>query len=81
MAPLHYVEGKDDYLSERCEWSWQELAAMRNMIDTLQYWDGEQEEIVAAPAEALKFLVHFYGDLHQPLHLAGRARGGNGINV
>jgi hypothetical protein len=27
--------------------------------------------------EALKFLVHFMGDLHQPLHLSGRDRGGN----
>ena len=33
-------------------------------------------------AEALKFLSHFVGDLHQPLH-AGRAedRGGNAIRV
>lgn len=28
---------------------------------------------------ALKFLVHFFGDLHQPLHTAGRARGENEI--
>lgn len=27
---------------------------------------------------ALRFLVHFLGDLHQPLHLTGRERGGNG---
>ncbi|CED83621.1 S1/P1 nuclease [Phaffia rhodozyma] len=25
----------------------------------------------------LRFLVHFLGDLHQPLHLAGKQRGGN----
>ena len=33
-------------------------------------------------AEALKFLVHFVGDLHQPLHL-GRPedRGGNGVSM
>jgi hypothetical protein len=31
--------------------------------------------------EALKFLVHFVGDMHQPLHLTGRERGGNGIKV
>ena len=33
-------------------------------------------------AEALKFLVHFVGDLHQPLHL-GRPedRGGNGVSI
>ncbi|KAJ9102090.1 hypothetical protein QFC20_005099 [Naganishia adeliensis] len=26
---------------------------------------------------ALRFLVHFVGDMHQPLHLTGRMRGGN----
>ncbi|KAI0316084.1 phospholipase C/P1 nuclease domain-containing protein [Amylostereum chailletii] len=31
--------------------------------------------------EALKFLIHFVGDLHQPLHLTGRDRGGNGDKV
>jgi hypothetical protein len=39
-----------------------------------------------APAEqranALRFLVHFVGDIHQPLHVGRRAdRGGNGILV
>jgi S1/P1 Nuclease len=31
--------------------------------------------------EALKFLVHFVGDIHQPLHAIGEARGGNDIQV
>ncbi|HUK46758.1 MAG TPA: S1/P1 nuclease [Terriglobales bacterium] len=31
--------------------------------------------------EALKFLVHFVGDVHQPLHAIGEARGGNDIHV
>jgi hypothetical protein len=31
--------------------------------------------------EALKFLVHFVGDIHQPLHAMGEARGGNDISV
>ena len=26
---------------------------------------------------ALRYLVHFMGDLHMPLHLVGRDRGGN----
>lgn len=30
---------------------------------------------------ALKFLIHFVGDMHMPLHLTGRDRGGNGIKV
>jgi len=32
-------------------------------------------------AEALKFIVHFIGDIHQPLHAAKEAAGGNGIHV
>ena len=32
-------------------------------------------------ATALKFLVHFVGDLHQPLHALAVARGGNDIPV
>ena len=31
--------------------------------------------------EALKFLVHFVGDVHQPFHAIGEAAGGNGITV
>ncbi|ATY61232.1 nuclease PA3 [Cordyceps militaris CM01] len=32
-------------------------------------------------AQAAKFVVHFVGDLHQPLHNEDAARGGNGIHV
>lgn len=31
--------------------------------------------------EALKFVVHFVGDIHQPLHAVGEARGGNDIHI
>ncbi|MCU1271439.1 MAG: hypothetical protein JWN74_2733 [Acidobacteriaceae bacterium] len=31
--------------------------------------------------EALKFLVHLVGDVHQPMHAMGEARGGNDIHV
>jgi len=31
--------------------------------------------------EALRYIVHFIGDLHQPLHTFGEARGGNDIAV
>ena len=32
-------------------------------------------------AQAAKFVVHFVGDLHQPLHNEDVSRGGNGIYV
>ncbi|HEX4327727.1 MAG TPA: S1/P1 nuclease, partial [Burkholderiales bacterium] len=31
--------------------------------------------------EALRFAVHFVGDIHQPLHALKEARGGNGVAV
>lgn len=38
---------------------------------------GKQQKV-----EALRFYVHFVGDVHQPLHVGRRAdRGGNGIRV
>jgi hypothetical protein len=35
----------------------------------------------AAKADALRFIVHLIGDLHQPLHTIDEARGGNDIAV
>ena len=35
----------------------------------------------AARAEALRFAVHFVGDVHQPLHTVGEEQGGNRVNV
>jgi len=32
-------------------------------------------------AEALKFVVHFVGDVHQPMHAVKEAKGGNDIHV
>lgn len=32
-------------------------------------------------AEALNFLVHFVGDIHQPMHTVKEAAGGNGVHV
>jgi S1/P1 Nuclease len=42
---------------------------------------GDPEQPFAARSEALKFLVHFVGDLCQPFHAMADARGGNDIPV
>lgn len=54
------------------------------VIDRIRY----NEERLANPmldradrAIALKFLVHFVGDIHQPFHASAVERGGNGILV
>ncbi|KAF2277002.1 uncharacterized protein EI97DRAFT_457740 [Westerdykella ornata] len=36
---------------------------------------------IAEKAKALKWVVHFLGDVHQPLHVENLEVGGNGINV
>ncbi len=40
-----------------------------------------QETEPLSPAEALSFLVHLIGDLHQPLHVGGTDQGGNLVSV
>lgn len=51
------------------------LESFRNVL-------ANPQESRQARAEALKFLVHFIGDLHQPLHCADdHDRGGNDVHV
>jgi len=70
------------------------LGAIRNVSGILEDWvEARESKYVGngrasisgegdpTAAEALKFLVHFIGDMHMPLHLTGRERGGNGVKV
>jgi S1/P1 Nuclease len=50
-------------------------------IEIFQRVLADKNESPANRVEALKFLVHFVADLHQPLHAIGEARGGNDIHV
>ena len=54
------------------------------VVDRILYHQGRVADTSldrADRATALKFLVHFVGDLHQPFHALGVARGGNDIPV
>lgn len=43
---------------------------------------GDKSKSQAERAEALKFLIHLIGDLHQPLHVGtGEDKGGNDVRV
>ncbi|KAK1218372.1 hypothetical protein PQX77_018934 [Marasmius sp. AFHP31] len=89
-AQMHYVGALDDYPSQTCAfpgdrgWAGRRninvLGAIRNTTGLLEGYMNQERDIYAAN-EALKFLVHFLGDLHMPLHLTGRDRGGNSIKV
>lgn len=90
--PLHFVNAVADHPPQLCPfpgpkgWEGRQnanvLSAIRNVTDSLTRWvAGGSDQSDPIASEALKFLIHFVGDLHQPLHLAGRARGGNDIYV
>lgn len=78
--PWHYVtipDGKcyDDIEKEP---KGDVIEAIGRMIKTLKNKEKSQEEKI----QALKFLVHFVGDIHQPLHVGKPGdRGGNDVRV
>ena len=54
------------------------------VVDRIGYWEerlADQKLDRADRAIALKFVVHFIGDLHQPFHALGVGRGGNDVHV
>ena len=89
-APMYYINPLDDNPTEEClfpgtkGWDGQKnqnvLDAIKNTTSVLQRW-VDRDANDAAASEALKFLVHFVGDMHQPMHLVGKARGGNDVKV
>ena len=89
-AALHYIGALDDYPSQTCAfpgargWAGRQgvnvLDGIQNTTNLLLDWVNEDASDAVAN-EALKFLIHFVGDMHQPLHLTGRDRGGNSVKV
>jgi hypothetical protein len=51
------------------------VAELGRLRATLRCGTGDDQ------VEALKFTVHFLGDIHQPLHTVAEAAGGNTVNV
>lgn len=91
-APLHYVNPVADHPPQLCVfpgskgWEGKEganvLYAIRNTTDLLDKWVQEGSDLSDPVAnEALRFLIHFIGDLHMPFHLTVRARGANDVRV
>lgn len=91
-ATLHYIGSHADDPSTTCAfpgpkgWVGRQdrnvLGAMRNATNILQHFvDGEGGYGREDGEDALKFLVHWVGDMHMPLHLTGKERGGNGAKV
>ncbi len=54
------------------------------VVDRILFFEQRVGDTTLDPADravALKYLVHFIGDIHQPMHAMNLERGGNGINV
>ena len=89
-SALHYIGAVDDYPPNDCaypgpnRWSGKKeinlIDAIKNVTGLLEDWVNHDASDATAN-EALKFLVHFLGDMHQPLHLTNRGKGGNSAKV
>jgi len=89
-APWHFVDiPKSEVAFDRtrdCPVSEKEpRSPWRDCVtDRILYFEGQLGDTSLTQAEraiALKFLVHFVGDIHQPFHALGDDRGGNNISV
>ncbi|KAH9477946.1 Endonuclease 3 [Psilocybe cubensis] len=87
---MHFVNALEDNPPSTCAfpgpsgWAGKQgsnvLDGIKNTTHLLQKWVNHDESDIVAN-EALKFLIHFLGDMHQPLHLTGKHRGGNCVAV
>lgn len=83
-APYHYIDANDnppsscgvDY-DRDCGDGGCVVKAIDNYTTIVQ----DSESAAASRSDALKFLVHFIGDIHQPLHDEALEVGGNDIDV
>ncbi|KAJ6029542.1 uncharacterized protein N7446_011107 [Penicillium canescens] len=82
--PWHYIDAEDKPPNS-CRVSYETdcdkggciISAIENMTHQVQDLSLEK----AQRGDALKFLMHFIGDLHQPLHVEAQFRGGNDLHV
>ncbi|ORZ15494.1 S1/P1 nuclease [Lobosporangium transversale] len=82
---LHYVNTPGDDPPETCHMEYNfsgkdVINGLFNMTATLKHYKvtgPTTPEDKSIREDALRFFVHFMGDLHQPLHTSGKLRGGN----
>lgn len=79
---LHYVNPVDDHPPSQCLFGETGWTSQDNVLTSLvNYTSRVVSETGWERDMALRFMVHLFGDAHQPLHLTGRARGGNDVWV
>ncbi|KAF9116498.1 hypothetical protein BGX27_002170 [Mortierella sp. AM989] len=82
---LHYVNTPGDNPPQKCQYEYvyagkDVVNGLFNMTSKLQQYKSVEPvtpEDRSIREDALRFFVHFMGDVHQPLHASGKARGGN----
>ena len=83
-APWHFIDAQDDP-PRVCKVNYGRdcadsciIRAIVNQTSIINDMDGWG---LLDRQQALKFLIHFLGDIHQPLHTEAEAKGGNQIEV
>ncbi|KAF8581284.1 phospholipase C/P1 nuclease [Ramaria rubella] len=80
---LHFVNPVGDHPGNHCsfgERGWEGAPGV-NVLGGIRNTSAWMRDGKSGTEEALKFFVHFMGDMHMPLHLTGRNKGGNGDRV
>ena len=74
MSPWHFADLPDDntpFVCNNCLFD-----ALGKNLDIVSQNRGDKEN-----AQAISWVIHLVGDMHQPLHMDGRLRGGNDFPV
>ena len=82
-APLHYIDALDSP-PEVCIVDYEiDCPEQRGIFSAITNYTGRITSNVSTveKQKALKWVIHFLGDIHQPQHVENLAVGGNGINV
>jgi hypothetical protein len=74
--PWHYADLPDDGSAFDCARARCLFDALSSNLAIVRQGRGDYREAVA-----LAWVIHLVGDLYQPLHMSGRARGGNDFHV
>ncbi|WP_250462143.1 S1/P1 nuclease [Microbulbifer litoralis] len=81
-APLHYINLPRDWSGYRESRDCPPAGCILKAIERFSGVLADRRRTESERAEALMFLAHFVGDVHQPLHTGLRSdRGGNDIQV
>lgn len=78
--PLHYIDVPSNPEQGQCDIPDLDTGKP-NLFLSLQNYTIRITDKLHRTEEDLKFFVHFYQDLFQPLHMSGIYRGGNSYNV